>query len=82
MHRSGRSNLGQGGAALQLEKVRKDIHPDTISVLRKRKSMIAEMPEDLRENNMAPPLPVKRQWGSKAKVRIYILTEYCQLIFL
>jgi len=69
LRQSGRSNFGQDGATSQLEKVSKDIHSDTNPASCKRKSTLAEMPENLCENNMAPPWPPKRQRGLKAKVR-------------
>lgn len=69
LRRSGRANFGQGGAASQLEKVGNDIRPDTELASRKRKSTLADMPENLRKNDMAPPVPFKKPRGPKAKAR-------------
>lgn len=62
--RSTRTNRGQGGAIAQLEKVAQDIQQGG----RKRKTGVVNMPEELSDNEMAPPPPKKRLQPSHAQV--------------
>jgi hypothetical protein len=61
-----RVGRGEGGALLQLQKTAQNIRPDLDQppISRKRKPL-ADAPEDLAENKMAPMAPKKRRSHKK-----------------
>lgn len=58
-----RSNRGQGGQREQLEKTLKIMQGDTAGGKKRSRAerVLDDVPEDLPQNDMAPPLKMKRQ---------------------
>ena len=76
-----RANQGQGGQIAQLQKVSNDIRPDLDST-KKAKAYTTDIPSEISENVMAPP--VKRKKHSKQAMVcllfiIYTKIDLCRL---
>lgn len=71
--RSARANLGQNGLATQLEKLGRELE----NTGPKRKKAAVNMPEDLSDNDMAPPAPKKR--SRQSRVFVYNLFFFISL---
>jgi hypothetical protein len=69
--RSTRSTRGQGGAIAQLERVVRDIQP-SFEHAQKRKTTVDNMPEDLSDNDMAPPPSKKRLRHSQVSFYFFL----------